>query len=103
MKKKSRLEKIYYYKLYSLKRFPKFLKKSLATAKSIVAAENVMYGRRRGLIYTILDMVWCNLRYGAMDSRDYLLFEFSIIFCLNFGKRVPAKGISSLPNVDILG
>jgi hypothetical protein len=76
MKKQSRLEKIYYYKLYSLKRFPKFLKNSLATAKSIVAAENVMYGRRRGLIYTILDMVWCNLRYGAMDSRDYLLFEF---------------------------
>lgn len=21
-------------------------------------------------------MVWCNLRYGAMDNRDYLLFEF---------------------------
>lgn len=21
-------------------------------------------------------MIWCNFRYGAMDSRDYLLFEF---------------------------
>lgn len=24
----------------------------------------------------LLDMVWCDIRYGAMDSRDYLLFEF---------------------------
>lgn len=24
----------------------------------------------------LIDMVWCNLRYGTMDSRDYQLFEF---------------------------
>ena len=28
------------------------------------------------MILFFLDMIWCNLRYGAMDSRDYLLFEF---------------------------
>lgn len=24
----------------------------------------------------LIDMIWCNIRYGAMDSRDYQLFEF---------------------------
>lgn len=75
MQKQSRLEKIYYYKLYSLKRIPKFLKSSLATAKSIIAVEKEA-GCRKYLMLILLDMIWCNLRYGAMDSKDYLLFEF---------------------------
>ena len=75
MKKQSRLEKIYYYKLYSLKRSSTFLKSSLATAKSIIATEKET-GGGKSLIFIMLDMFWCNLRYGAMDSKDYLLFEF---------------------------
>ncbi len=71
----SREESIYNYKLYSLKRIPKFLRYSWITAKRIVASEKEN-GNGISLIGTVLDMIWCNLRYGAMDSRDYLLFEF---------------------------
>ena len=75
MKQQSHVEQIYYYKLYSLKRIPTFLKYCWATAKTIAAAENSS-GGGKSPIFILLDMIWCNLRYGAMDSRDYLLFEF---------------------------
>ena len=74
MKTQSHVEQIYYYPLYSLKRIPTFLKYSWVTAKSIAASENSRGGK--SLLFIVLDMIWCNLRYGAMDSRDYLLFEF---------------------------
>lgn len=44
MKKQSHVEQIYYYKLYSLRRIPTFLKYSWATAKNIVAAEKLVGG-----------------------------------------------------------
>lgn len=58
------------YPLWSLKRFKLFLKYSWNTAKSLT--ERTGGGR----IKFLLDMIWCDIRYGAMDSRDYLLFEF---------------------------
>jgi len=51
------------------------LKYCRSTAKKIVDLEKAT-GGRKSLIFILLDMIWCNLRYGAMDSRDYLLFEF---------------------------
>lgn len=65
----NRGEQIYNYPLYSLKRFPTFLKYSIPVAKKLG-------GAKINWLFVLLDMIWCNLRYGAMDSRDYLLFEF---------------------------
>ena len=62
-------EQIFNYPLYSIKRFPTFLKYSLPVAKKLG-------GAKRNWLFVLMDMIWCNLRYGAMDSRDYLLFEF---------------------------
>lgn len=63
----NRGQHIFNYPLYSIKRFPLFVKYCIPIAKQ-------MGGGR--WISVLIDMIWCNLRYGAMDSRDYLLFEF---------------------------
>ena len=63
-------EQIYNYPLYSIKRFSTFLKYSSAVARQV----STLQGGHWGAI--LFDMIWCNLRYGAMDSRDYWLFEF---------------------------
>ena len=47
-----------------------FSKYAWKTAKDI----SCNYGGTRLAIW--LDMMWCNLRYGAMYDRDYTLFEF---------------------------
>ena len=71
MKKQSHVEQIYYYPLYSIKRFPTFIRYCKPIAKEIASA-----GGGKNWITILADMIWCNFRYGAMDSRDYLLFEF---------------------------
>lgn len=63
----TRGEQIYNYPLYSIKRFPAFIKYCIPVAKQIGGGK---------WLSVLMDMIWCNLRYGAMDSRDYLLFEF---------------------------
>ena len=63
----TRGEQIYNYPLYSLKRFPNFIKYCKPVAKQIGGGK---------WFSVMMDMIWCNLRYGTMDSRDYLLFEF---------------------------
>lgn len=70
MKGQSRGEQIYNYRLYSFKRFFTFLKYAKITAKELAEKTN----RSEWLI--IMDMIWCNLRYGANHSRDYTLFDF---------------------------
>lgn len=65
---------LYEYPLYSIKRFSTFCKYSLTTAKQIAHECNIFH--MGGVLRIFLDMIWCNLRYGAMDSRDYRLFEF---------------------------
>ena len=66
----TRGELIYNYPLYSIKRFFTFIKycKPIAHKLSLEGGGN--------FFTAMLDMIWCNLRYGAMDSRDYWLFEF---------------------------
>ena len=71
-KKQSHQELIYNYPLYSLKRFPRFIRYCKPTAKAI--ANKI--GGRKSWLSILADMIWCDIRYGAMDSRDYLLFEF---------------------------
>lgn len=58
------------YRLYSLKRFPTLWKYMKASASELSNRIN----RPKYLI--LLDMLYCNLRYGAMDSREYVLFSF---------------------------
>lgn len=70
----TREERIYNYPLYSIRRFPTFIRYCIPVAKNI--ANKIYGGGKTGYISILFDMVWCNLRYGAMDSRDYLLFEF---------------------------
>lgn len=65
-----RAEMLYNYKLYSYRQLSAFSKYAWRTAKKV--SEN--YGGTRLAIW--LDMMWCNLRYGAMYDRDYTLFEF---------------------------
>ena len=65
-------EQIYNYPLYSFKRFPTFIRYCKPTAKTIAAK----VGGGKNWLCILADMIWCNFRYGAMDSRDYLLFEF---------------------------
>lgn len=67
----SRGERIYNYPLYSFKRFFTFLKYSKPIAQKVSSI-----GGGKNYFTVLLDMIWCNLRYGAMDSRDYWLFEF---------------------------
>ena len=71
-KKQSHVEQIYYYPLYSLKRFPTFIRYCKPTAKAIATK----MGGSKNWLAILADMIWSNIRYGAMDSRDYLLFEF---------------------------
>lgn len=66
----TRGELIYNYPLYSLSRLCTFVKYCKSASNAIVM------GGGKFRLPIILDMIWCNLRYGAMDSRDYLLFEF---------------------------
>ena len=67
----NRADHLYHFPLYSCHRFfACFLK----YAKKHALEVSQKYG---GFwLYYYLDMIWCNIRYGAMDSRDYLLFEF---------------------------
>ncbi len=74
---RQRAEQIYNYPLYSIKRFPRFLKYCWITAQKIKSQEsNTCRGGGKLPIMIVLDMIWCNFRYGANNSRDYLLFEF---------------------------
>ena len=65
-----RAEMLYNYKLYSLKQFRAFSKYAWKTAKEVSAS----YGGNR--LFVWLDMMWCNIRFGAMHTLDYTLFEF---------------------------
>ena len=65
-----RADMLYNYKLYSYKQLRVFSKYAWRSAKKV--SEN--YGGTRLAIW--MDMIWCNLRYGAMYDRDYTLFEF---------------------------
>ena len=65
-----RAEMLYDYKLYSYRQLRAFSKYAWKTAKEV--SEN--YGGTRLAIW--MDMMWCNLRYGAMYDRDYTLFQF---------------------------
>lgn len=66
----TRGEHIYNFPLYSFKRFFTFLRYSKPVAKKVAKEIGSCS------FCVLLDMIWCNFRYGAMDSRDYLLFEF---------------------------
>ena len=68
----TRAEQIYSFPLYSPKNFLKFIRYSKATAKAVAA--KIGGGKNWQLI--LADMIWCNIRYGAMDSRDYVWFDF---------------------------
>ena len=65
-----RAQMLYDYKLYSCKQFRTFSKYAWKTSKEL----SDQYGGSR-LPYWI-DMMWSNLRYGAMHCRDYVEFEF---------------------------
>ena len=71
-RKTSREELIYNYPLYSLRRFPVFIRYCIPVAKKIGTGN----GSCNNWLRVLLDMIWCNFRYGAMDSREYLLFDF---------------------------
>lgn len=68
----TRAEQIYSYPLYSPKIFLKFIRYSKATAKAVAAK----IGGDKNWLFILADMIWCNIRYGAMDSRDYVWFDF---------------------------
>ena len=65
-----RADHLYKYKLYSVKQTNSFLYYAWKTAGDLSAC----YGGNRFSIW--MDMIWCNIRYGAMHSKDYTLFEF---------------------------
>lgn len=69
----SRSERIYKYPLYSLKRFPTFFRYCKSLSKEI-AKENG--GGHLQEVIVLADMLWCNFRYGVMDSREYQHFHF---------------------------
>lgn len=66
----SRSERIFNYPLYSLKRLPKLLKYNRLDANELCER-----GWAKNPLFTQVDMLWCNFRYGAM-GKDYVLFEF---------------------------
>lgn len=66
---KKRAEMLYNYKLYSYRQLRTFSKYAWRTAKEVSDS----YGGSRFAFW--MDMMWCNLRYGAMHNRDYTLFE----------------------------
>lgn len=68
--KLSKAELLYEYPLYSIKRIPTFLKYAHQHSK-FIAAKNT-----GNSLAVFMDIIWCNWRYGAMDSRDYWLFDF---------------------------
>ena len=63
-------EMIYTHKLYSLKHLKMFSKYAWKATKDL----SEKHGRSR--LFYWLDMMWSNLRYGAMHHRDYVEFEF---------------------------
>ncbi len=65
-----RAERLYSYPLYSLKRLPKLLKYNRLDANALYKRGGV-----NNAFLTQVDMLWCNLRYGA-NSKDYTLFKF---------------------------
>ena len=72
-KQQTHAELIYNYPLYSIKRFPTFLRYCKPIANKLAKQ---MGGGKLLAVRLLADMIWCNIRYGAMDSRDYQLFEF---------------------------
>lgn len=66
----NRADDIYNNKLYSVRRFARFVINCLKQSKAI-GEKN---GHNRVKIF--LDMIWCDFRYGAMDVRDYVWFDF---------------------------
>lgn len=67
----TKAEMLYHYPLFSFRRFPKFLKFAKIHAKQIAIDHD-----KKNWLGIYLDMIWCDFRYGAMDSRDYYLFDF---------------------------
>lgn len=67
----NRGDMIYKYPLFSLKHFLTFVKYSKKTARELC-----LNGWGNNRFFIILDMIWSNIRYGACDTRDYILFEF---------------------------
>ena len=65
-----RADMLYKYKLYSFKKFVTFSKYAWKTAQELSKKHG-----SSALSYW-LDMLWCNVRYGTMHTRDYTLFEF---------------------------
>ena len=65
-----RAEMLYNYKLYGFRQLRVFSKYAWETAQTVSRE----YGGSRFSVWA--DMMWCNLRYGAMHTRDYTLFEF---------------------------
>lgn len=65
-----RAKRLYDYKLYSFKQVRTFSKYAWKTSKEL----SVKYGGSRLAFW--VDMMWCNLRYGAMHCQDYVEFEF---------------------------
>ena len=66
----SRAEAIYNYKLYSFSQVKKFSKYAWMTATELSKQYN------RNKLFLWLDMLWCNFRYGAMDTHEYHLYDF---------------------------
>lgn len=66
----SRAEAIYNYKLYSFSQVNKFSKYAWMTATELSKQYN------RNKLFLWMDMLWCNFRYGAMDTHEYLLYDF---------------------------
>ena len=65
-----RAQRLYDYKLYSVKQVRTFSKYAWKTSKEL----SDKHGGSRVAFW--VDMMWCNLRYGAMHCRDYVEFEF---------------------------
>lgn len=70
----NRAEKSYSYPLFSLKRLPKLLKYNRLDAIELQRREP----RASNAIVTQIDMLWCNLRYGAMGI-DYIRFKYWLL------------------------
>lgn len=65
-----RAQRLYSYKLYSIKQVRTFSRYAWKTSEEL----SDKYGGSR--ISYWVDMMWSNLRYGAMHCRDYVEFEF---------------------------
>lgn len=66
----NRADDIYNNKLFSVRRFARFVINCFKQSKQL----KKQVGHNRLGIF--LDMVWCDFRHGAMDVRDYVWFDF---------------------------